>query len=458
MPDRITASPSISTVDRPDTQPARDHAAGRGNRPSRALSAGLQEGPGSASSLQRRTQGAPAPRTLRRTLSHSDITDRVATFSRRFQEDQETPPAARFSVTHARDVQERPAVPSRTDTAVETPATASAAGSASNPPDATGIASETSATSATRPETTATTHAAPAPEQTIAGSHEPQSGHCAPAHPYAVPYFVPHPGPSYASYASHAYAPHMQPWAAPYHAPYHSNWNWTAQHTHPATASAFSPHGYAAYTQPQHWQPQPSWSMPSYHSRVVGANSRGGFTYGSGDGPVGKQMHIGFHFNGRFRTLSFGLYPSASRPFFVSTHSGRMNAMPPPVWPSAAPWHTPPAYHYGPAAPGYHAAYAPSGAAAAGSNQRIEGQPAQASDHSASASPARPWHAVLGVPPEHATLELVTLRYKLKKRLLNQEATGGKVALLELQAAYRSALEALTAREPEQAPPRTTAG
>lgn len=198
--------------------------------------------------------------------------------------------------------------------------------------------------------------------------------------------------------------------------------------------------------------------MPSYHSRVVGANSRFGFTYGSGDGPVGKQMHIGFHFNGRFRTLSFGLYPSASRPFFVSTHSGRMNAMPPPAWPSAAPWHTPPAYHYGPAAHGYHAAYAPGGAAAAGSNQRIEGQPAQASDHSASASPARPWHTVLGVPPEHATLELVTLRYKLKKRLLNPEATGGKMALLELQAAYRSALEALATRGPEQAPTRTTAG
>lgn len=416
----------------------------------RALSAGLQEGPGSASSLHRRTHSAPTPRALRRTLSHSDITDRVAAFSRRFQEDQETPPAARSSVTHARDVQERPAVPPRTDSAVQATATAStsAAGGASNPPDASGIASETSAT---RPEPTATTHATP--EQTIAGSHEPQSGYGAPAHPYAVPYFVPHPGPSYASYASYAYAPHMQPWAAPYHAPYHSNWNWTAQHTHPATASAFSPHGYAAYTQPQHWQPQPSWSMPSYHSRVVGANSRFGFTYGSGDGPVGRQMHIGFHFNGRFRTLSFGLYPSASRPFFVSTHSGRMNAMPP-----AAPWHTPPAYHYGPAAHAYHPAYAPIGAPAAGSNQRIEGQPAQASDHSASASQARPWHTVLGVPPEHASLELVTLRYKLKKRLLDPEATGGKVALLELQAAYRSALEALAARGPEQAPPPTTAG
>lgn len=449
MPDRITSSPRISTVDRPDAQPARDHAAGRGNRPSRALSAGLQEGPGSASSLQRRTPGAPAPRTLRRTLSHSDITDRVAAFSRRFQEDQETPPAARLSITHTRDVQERPAVPPRSDTAVETPATASAAGSASNPPNGTGSASETSAT---RPETTATTHAAPV--QTSAGSHEPQSGYGAPAHPYAVPYFVPHPGPSY---ASHAYAPHMQPWAAPYHAPYHSNWNWAAQHTHPTTASAFSPHGYAAYTQPQHWQPQPSWSMPSYHSRVVSANSRFGFTYGSGDGPVGKQMHVGFHFNGRFRTLSFGLYPSASRPFFVSTHSGRMNAMPP-VGPSAAPWHTPPAYHYGPFAHGHHAAHAASDAPTAGSNQRIEGQPALAYAHTASASPARPWHTVLGVSPEHATLELVTLRYKLKKRLLNQEVTGDKVALLELQAAYRSALEALAARETEQAPLRTTAG
>ncbi|CAB3797989.1 hypothetical protein [Paraburkholderia caffeinilytica] len=448
MPDRITSSPSISTVDRPDAQPARDHAAGRGNRPSRALSAGLQEGPGSASSLQRRTPGAPAPRTLRRTLSHSDITDRVAAFSRRFQEDQETPPAARFSITHARDVQERPAVPPQGDTAVEPTATASAAGSASNPPNATGIASETSAT---RPEATATTHAAPEPERTSAGSHEPQGGHGAPAHPYAVPYFVPHPGRSYASYASHAYAPHMQPWAAPCHAPYYSNWNWTAQHTHPAMASAFSPHGYAAYTQPQHWQPQPSWSMPSYHSRLVGANSRFGFTYGSGDGPVGKQMHIGFHFNGRFRTLSFGLYPSASRPFFVSTHSGRMNAMPPPVWPSAAPWHTPPAYHYGPAAHGYHAAYAVSGAAA-------QGQPAQVADHPGSASPVRPWHTVLGVPQEHATLELVMQRYNLKKRLLNPTTAHGKVALLELQAAYRSALETLAARGPEQAPPRRTAG
>ncbi|MCP2090015.1 UNVERIFIED_ORG: hypothetical protein J2Y81_006102 [Paraburkholderia sediminicola] len=448
MPDRITSSPSISTVDRPDAQPARDHAAGRGNRPSRALSAGLQEGPGSASSLQRRTPGAPAPRTLRRTLSHSDITDRVAAFSRRFQEGQETPPAARFSVTYARDVQERPEVPPQRDIAVETPATASAAGSACNPPNETGIASETSAT---RPGTTATTHAAPEPEQTSAGSHEPQSGHSAPAHPYAVPYFVPNPGPSYASYASHAYAPHMQPWAAPCHAPYYSNWNWTAQHTHPAMASAFSPHGYAAYTQPQHWQPQPSWSMPSYHSRVVGANSRFGFTYGSGDGPVGKQMHIGFHFNGRFRTLSFGLYPSASRPFFVSTHSGRMNAMPPPVWPSSAPWHTPPAYHYGPAAHGYHAAYAVSGAAA-------QGQPAQVADHPGSASPVRPWHTVLGVPQEHATLELVMQRYNLKKRLLNPTTAHGKVTLLELQAAYRNALEALAAREPEQAPLHPTAG
>ncbi|CAN7575435.1 hypothetical protein ACTJLC_09955 [Paraburkholderia sp. 22099] len=449
MPDRITSSPSISTVDRPDTAPAQDHAAARGNRPSRALSAGLQEGPGSAASLQRRTQGAPAPRTLRRTLSHSDITNRVAAFSRRFQADQETPPAARFSVTRAREVEERPAPPTQRDAAVEHPATASSTGNASNPPNA---------TSATTTETTATTPAAPAPApgQTTAGSHEAQSGHGAPAYPYPVPYFGPHLGPSYASYASYAYAPHMQPWAAPYHAPYHSNWNWTAQHTHPATASAFSPHGYAAYTQPQHWQPQPTWGMPSYHSRVVGANSRFGFSYGSGDGPVGKQMHIGFHFNGRFRTLSFGLYPSATRPFFVSTQSGRMNATPP-AWPSAAPWHTPPAYHYGPAAHGHHAAYAASGAAAA-SNQRAEGEPAQVAGHTAGAHAARPWHTVLGVPQDQATVEFVTRRYFSKKRVLNPETASGKIALLELRAAYESAMEALAVRASLEETPRANVG
>jgi len=134
-----------------------------------------------------------------------------------------------------------------------------------------------------------------------------------------------------------------------------------------------------------------------------------------------------------------------------------MNAMPP-AWPSAAPWHTPPAYHYGPAAHAHHAAYAPSGASSAASNQRVEGEPAQVAGHTAGTHAARPWHTVLGVPQDQATVEFVTRRYFSKKRVLNPETASGKIALLELRAAYESAMEALAVRASLEETPRANVG
>ncbi|PMS24800.1 hypothetical protein C0Z16_30110, partial [Paraburkholderia rhynchosiae] len=242
------------------------------------------------------------------------------------------------------------------------------------------------------------------------------------AYPYPVPYLGPHLAPAYPSYY---YAPQPQPqhWApsvaAPYHSPYHSPYHWSAQHTYPAGGPAFSPHGYASYTQPLSWHtPLPSWLAPSYESRVVGANKRIGFTYGFGDGPTGKQMHVGFHFNGRFRTLRFGLYPSATRPFFVQTHSGYLHAAPAPAWPPAVPWQAAPAVHH------------------AGALNRQAGATAA----------LRPWHVVLGMEQHGATVELVTLRYRLKKHRLDANGAGNRPALLELQAAYENALQELAAR------------
>ncbi|MCR4469749.1 MULTISPECIES: hypothetical protein [unclassified Burkholderia] len=378
MPDRISSHPFISPIERPDNQPAHNHVAAPDRqpaRPSRTLEAGTQHGPGSTSALHRRTHGTPVSALLRRTSSRSDLTDRVAAFSRRFQEDQDAPPVPRVTSLLGRDAAERPA---QTSPAAHVEQTAPNGG-----------------------------HGVARQPQNSAGTAQPYR------YPYPAPHFGPYLAPAYAPYScmpqSH-WSPHL---AAPYYTPYH----WSAQHTYPAGSPVFSPQGYTAYTRPRPWQPLlPDWLAPSCQSRVVGANSRIGFTYGFGDGPNGKQMHVGFHFNGRFHTLHFGLYPSATRPFFVQSHRGYMQAAP--TWLPAAPWH--------------------------GSVHAYE--PAAVSGHAGATAAHRPWHAVLEIPEDRATLELVTLRYRLKKRRLEANGAGSRPAILELQAAYESALQALSAR------------
>lgn len=430
MPDRITSHPFTSPIERPDSQPAHDHVAApdrQPSRPSRTLEAS-QPGPGSASALHRRTHGSPVTRLLRRTSSRSDLTDRVAAFSQRFQEDQEAPPVPRITSSRGRDTAERPAQTSPAGH-VEQPARN---GGHSEPSVASGAAAMTASNATTGSTTTITTPPAaartgtttrPTTETTATATKQsanvarpPQnSAGTAPSHRYSypAPYFGPHLAPAYAAY-SYTPQPHWSPHlAAPYYTPY----QWSAQHTYPAGSPVFSPQGYAAYTQPGPWQPPlPDWLAPSYQSRVVGANSRIGFTYGFGDGPTGKQMHVGFHFNGRFHTLRFGLYPSATRPFFVQSHRGYMQAAP--AWPPAEPWH------------GSTHAY----------------RPAAVDGHAGATAAHRPWHAVLEIPEDRATLEWVTLRYRLKKRRLEANGAASRPAILELQAAYESALQALSER------------
>ncbi|WP_156444553.1 hypothetical protein [Burkholderia sp. MSMB1826] len=375
MPERIPSSSSVLPIDRSDSTPTSNHTAAPNRRPSRAFESGAS----GTQTLSRREHGASVTQRLRRTLSRSDLTDRVAAFSRRFQNDQAAPPLAllRTSSVSSREAEE-----------VEPPRNQAQSANLQRPP--------------------------------LSERQGQQSSGV--AYPYAVPYLAPHPPYSYSPYV-----PHMHSWAPLPSAP---NYPRTQHYPHPHTAggSTFSPHGYAAYTQPlQRWQvPSHNWNTPSYHSHVVGANSRFGFCYGFGDGPTGEQMHVGFHFNGRFRTLHFGTRPSASRPFFVQTQSGYMRAGPPPVSQPAAPWQLPTAW--------------PHGVGPQDSHQGAVGE------HAATMTSPRPWHQVLGVSEQHSTLELVTLGYRFQKRRLESNENGNRAALIELETAYHNALQVLVAR------------
>lgn len=387
MPDQISsqsAHTSAAPVERPDSQPAQNHAASEGRR-SRTRGAGSALGGGGASPLTKRPNGAAPATQLRRTLSRSDLTDRVAAFSRRFHADQQPQPTARLNGTRERDVDERPAA---------------------------------------RPLPGAQSEPARQPVQDT-HLHETDSRT---ASPFPAPYLGPHLAPVYTSvYTPSYHAPYQPHLADVYQVPYHAPYHWRAQHTYPASDLAFCAHGYAPYAQQLAWHaPLPGWLAPTYQSRVVGANSRIGFTYGFGDGPTGKQMHVGFHFNGRFRTLRFGLYPSATRPLFVETHSGRMQAAPAPAWPFAMPGH--------PAAPAYRppAALPCVGAIGAG----------------------RAWHAVLGMREDDATVDTVRLQYRRKRQHLLANPSANRFALVELHVAYQNALDALSQRaasEPDEA-------
>ncbi|WP_141667422.1 hypothetical protein [Burkholderia cepacia] len=380
MPERIPSSSGVLPIDRSDSNPASHHTAAPNRRPSRAFESGAS----GTQMLSRREHGASVTPRLRRTLSRSDLTDRVAAFSRRFQDDQAAPPFALFrtSSVSSREVEE-----------VESPPNQAQSATLQRPP---------------------------------LSERQGQQGSGV-AYPYAVPYFAPHPPHPYGAYAQHMHgcAPLN---SAPNYPPYH--WS-TQHHPHPHTTGGltFSPHGYAAYTQPlQKWQaPSHNWNTPSYHSHVIGANSRFGFCYGFGDGPTGEQMHFGFHFNGRFRTLHFGTRPSASRPFFVQTQSGYMRAGPPPVSQPAAPWQLP--------------TTRPHGVAPQDSHQGAVGE------HAGAMTSPRPWHQVLGVSERHSTLELVTLGYRFQKRRLESNGNSNGAALIELETAYHNALQVLVARD-----------
>lgn len=174
---------------------------------------------------------------------------------------------------------------------------------------------------------------------------------------------------------------------------------------------------------------QPDWSVPTYHNWVVGAKRRFGFAFGGGDGPNGTQMHAGFHFNGRFHSLTFGLYPSATKPFFVSTHSGRMNTPHTSVRALAQHPYLPPRSYQSSPTPVTLGGMDP------------------ARDPAAYSRASRPWTQILGITDEHATLQLVTQRYREKRRrLLNADGPTNWVALLELAVAHENALKALMTR------------
>lgn len=369
MNDRIQSSTSISPIEQPDSQPAQNPAAAPNRRaPRRTLDAGLPRGAGSASGLAKRTDSAPPSPLLRRTLSRSDLTDRVAAFSQRFQEGQESPSLGRRASTRELDVVERP----RTQLARATHSERET--SEAYPPPG------------TRPHPAAS------------------SG------PYPPPDTRPH---------WHAPQPHYwrPPVAATYHAPYH----WSAQHTYHASGQAISPHGYTSYRRPLPWHaPLPRWQAPYYHSRIVGAHSRFGFSYGFGEGHGGSQMHVGFHFNGRFHTLRFGLFPNATRPFFVEADRGYLHTPPAPAW-------SPPPRAHG-------TSYASAFYATAAINQNASTTVA-----------SRPWRATLGIREQDATLETVTRRYDARKQYMAQHPSADNPAkLAELEAAYHEALQALS--------------
>ncbi|KKB63283.1 hypothetical protein WM40_12305 [Robbsia andropogonis] len=395
MKGRITSLHGSPTEAGTDTNAAPKDAATSNARLTRPIGAGLMGGPGNASPRQR-----PAVSTLlRRTVSHSHAMERMAALSRNFQREQETTGAARPEP--AAETPVRPAAPA--------PVKAAQIESSQARPQLTPLSQPTAASTTSSASAVATR-----PSETGSEPYG-QTQHAPTPHPqFATPYPAPY------GQAMHWPAWHPQ-FATPYQAP--SHWQWTASHGNDVMSPSYFHHAYQGYAPAV----QPSWAVPTYHNWVVGAKRRFGLAFGGGDGPNGAQMHAGFHFNGRFHLFTFGLYPSATKPFFLSTQSGRMH---PPHTPALAQHPYPPPQSY-----------------QANPLHITRGGTDPVHDPAAYARASRPWTTVLGITEEHATSQLITQRYREKRRrLLNTDGPTNWVGFLELAVARENALKALAAR------------
>ncbi len=252
-------------------------------------------------------------------------------------------------------------------------------------------------------------------------------------------------------------------------------------------AGHFAASGYPRYV-------RTAWRGPGYFTHAFDVGRLLGFTYGFAQTAHGARMHLGFHFNGRFHTLHFGMYPNTPSPLFATLHSGYMHAMPAyrpysghyayrrPAWHAGYGYAPSGPYggygHFGAAAPppfASHWWHMPFHGAAPGSGATPHGPRAQAGDtgyrtdgaprpdasgtgpERANAAPSvdqqppdgfRRWHEVLGVAHGSATCEAVKARYRRDALRLHPDKPGGsKVAFQELQWAYATAMAVLDARE-----------